>query len=93
MHGLAGSAVLGLLVIGATDTALTAAAYLIVFCAGTVVGMAGMSALFALPSRLGAQRGLTLHGGVRIAAGVASVAIGLAMAHRVGIVEGLFASQ
>ena len=93
VHGLAGSAVLALLLIGSTDSALTAALYLLCFCAGTIAGMAVMSALFALPSRLDPERALTLHSGVRVVAGVASVAIGLALAHRVGVVEGLFAAQ
>jgi len=92
VHGLAGSAVLALLVIGTTASALTAAAYLVCFCAGTIAGMGAMSALFALPSRLTPERALTLHAGVRVAAGVASVAIGLALAHRVGVEEGLFAA-
>lgn len=92
VHGLAGSAVLALLLIGSTTSALAAALYLVCFCAGTIAGMAAMSALFALPSRLNPQRALTLHAGVRVAAGVASVAIGLALAHRVGVEEGLFAA-
>ena len=93
VHGLAGSAVLALLIISATDSALTAATYLICFCAGTIAGMAAMSTLFALPSRLNPERALTLHSGVRVVAGVASVAIGLALAHRVGVEEGLFAAS
>ena len=93
VHGLAGSAVLALLLIDSTDSALTAAAYLVCFCAGTIAGMAAMSALFVLPSRLSPGRAVSLHTGVRVAAGVASVAIGLALAHRVGIREGLFAAQ
>lgn len=92
VHGLAGSAVLALLLIGSTDSALTGAAYLVCFCVGTIVGMSAMSALFALPARVSPERALTLHAGVRVAAGVASVAIGLLIAHRVGVEEGLFAA-
>jgi sulfite exporter TauE/SafE len=93
VHGLAGSAVLALLLIGSTESALTAAVYLLCFCAGTIAGMAAMSALFALPSRLNPERALTLHAGVRVVAGVSSVAIGLALAHRIGVEEGLFAAS
>jgi sulfite exporter TauE/SafE len=93
MHGLAGSAVLALLVIGTTASALTAAAYLVCFCIGTIAGMAAMSVLFALPSRLSSEHASSLHAGARVAAGVASVAIGLALAHRVGVEEGLFAAS
>lgn len=92
-HGLAGSAVLALLLVGSTDSATAGLAYLVFFCLGTVVGMAAMSAIFALPARLDPERALTLHAGVRVASGVASVAIGLLIAHRVGIEEGLFAAS
>ena len=95
VHGLAGSAVLALLLIGSTDSALAGAAYLVCFCVGTIAGMGAMSAIFALPARfspVSAERALTLHTGVRVAAGVASVAIGLLIAHRVGVEEGLFAA-
>ena len=92
LHGLAGSAVLALLVVASTDSSLTAAAYLLVFCAGTTAGMACVSALFALPARVGAARALHLERAVRVAAGVASIGIGVYMAHRVGIQDGLFAA-
>ncbi|MGH7678602.1 MAG: high-affinity nickel-transport family protein, partial [Gemmatimonadaceae bacterium] len=92
MHGLAGSAVLALLVIATTDTALGALLYLLCFCIGTTVGMAAVSALFALPARLGAGRAMALERLVRVAAGVASIAIGVSIAHRVGFQDGLFAA-
>jgi high-affinity nickel-transport protein len=90
IHGLAGSAVLALLVLGTTTTATAAAIYLVCFSVGTIAGMALITALFAIPSRLSATRALTIDRGMRLAAGVASVAIGLAMAHRVGVRDGLF---
>jgi hypothetical protein len=92
VHGLAGSAVLALLVLGTTTTASAGALYLVCFCIGTVAGMALITALLSLPTRLGASRALSLDRGVRVVAGVASVAIGLAMAHRVGVRDGLFAA-
>ena len=93
LHGLAGSAVLALLVVASTDSSLTAAASLLVFCVGTTTGMACISALFALPVRVGAARALRLERAVRVAAGVASIGIGVYMAHRVGIQDGLFAAM
>jgi hypothetical protein len=92
VHGLAGSAVLALLLIATTDSALQAAIYLVCFCIGTTVGMAAVSALFALPARLDARRALTIERGVRVAAGIASIGIGVSIAHRVGIQDGLFAA-
>jgi hypothetical protein len=84
--------VLALLVIGATKSALVAAAYLVCFCVGTIAGMAVVTALLTLPARLGASRALSVDRAVRVVAGVASVVIGVLIAHRVGIRDGLFAA-
>ena len=92
MHGLAGSAVLALLVLGATTSAASAAVYLLCFCVGTIAGMALITALFALPAVMMPATTLRLERTVRGVAGVASVAIGLALAHRVGVRDGLFAA-
>lgn len=90
MHGLAGSAVLALLVLGTTSTALAAAVYLVCFCLGTIAGMALVTAALTLPMRLSSTRALSVERAVRVAAGIASVGIGIAIAHRVGIRDGLF---
>jgi len=90
IHGLAGSAVLALLVLGTTTSALAAAVYLLCFSVGTIGGMALVTVLLTLPTRLDAVRALSFGRGVRVVAGVASVAIGLAMAHRIGVRDGLF---
>jgi high-affinity nickel-transport protein len=92
MHGLAGSAALALLLIAATTDTAMAAAYLVLFCVGTTVGMAAVSALFALPARLGATRALTFGRAARLVAGVASIVIGVSLALRVGVEDGLFAA-
>lgn len=93
VHGLAGSAVLALLVLATTTTAVAAAAYLILFCLGTVAGMTLVTALLTVPTRLRPARALLLERGVRVAAGIASVAIGISMAHRVGVRDGLFVAS
>ena len=90
VHGLAGSAVLALLVMGTTSTAMIAGVYLLCFCVGTIAGMALITALMAAPAYLQPARALALDRRVRVAAGVASVAIGLAMAHNLGVRDGLF---
>jgi high-affinity nickel-transport protein len=92
VHGLAGSAVLALLVVATTDSAAVAAMYLVFFCIGTTAGMASVSALFALPARLGAARAIHFERALRVTASVASIGIGLSIAHRVGIQDGLFAA-
>jgi high-affinity nickel permease len=92
MHGLAGSAVLALLVISTTTSALGAAVYLLCFCLGTIAGMAAITVLMTLPVRASAKHSVRIERFVRVAAGVASIAIGLSLAHRVGIEDGLFAA-
>ncbi len=92
MHGLAGSAVLALLVLGATDSALSAFVYLLCFCVGTVGGMASITLLFAVPAVIAPARAVRFERGFRVLAGVTSIAIGLALAHRVGVTDGLFAA-
>lgn len=89
MHGLAGSAVLALLLISTTESALVAAAYLVCFCVGTVAGMSMITVLMAMPMR--SAIGFPERR-IRMAAGAASVVVGLLVAHRVGIREGLFAA-
>lgn len=92
VHGLAGSAVLALLVLSTTSTALAAAVYLVCFCVGSVVGMALVTVVLTLAPRMDPARARSWDRGVRLIAGVASVAIGIVLAHRVGIRDGLFAA-
>jgi high-affinity nickel permease len=90
VHGLAGSAVLALLVIGTTSSAIAAAVYLICFCVGTVVGMMLVTLVLTLPTRIGARHARSFDRGLRVVAGIASIAIGLLLAHEVGVTRGLF---
>ena len=93
VHGLAGSAVIALLVLGATTSTFAAAMYLLCFGIGTIAGMSVVTALLSLPARLGHQRALRFGRGVRFASGIASVVVGLLLAHRVGIQDGLFGAS
>jgi hypothetical protein len=77
MHGLAGSAALSLLVLATVPTALLGCAYLVVFGAGSIAGMAIMSLLLTAPLLLAERRALRLHRALRFAAGLGSVLIGL----------------
>jgi hypothetical protein len=92
VHGLAGSAVLALLVLGATSSALAAAVYLVCFCVGTIGGMAAITSMFAVPAIVSPVRAMRFERGVRVLAGVVSIVIGLLLAHRVGVTDGLFAA-
>jgi high-affinity nickel-transport protein len=89
VHGLAGSAFVALLVLAAIPGWISQLAYLALFGLGTVAGMALITAGIALP--LSVAKG-NVQRGLRIAAGVASIAFGLILAHKVGVVDGLFAA-
>jgi high-affinity nickel-transport protein len=89
VHGLAGSAFVALLVLAAIPGWLAQLAYLALFGLGTVGGMALITAGIALP--VSRAKG-NVQRGIRIAAGVASIAFGLILAHKVGVVDGLFAA-
>lgn len=90
VHGLAGSAVLALLIMTTTESAWGAAVYLVCFCVGTIAAMSAVSALFALPSRLDGARSLVMHRAVCVVAAVASIGIGASIAHRIGVDTGIF---
>jgi high-affinity nickel-transport protein len=89
VHGLAGSAFVALLVLAAIPGWVSQLAYLALFGIGTVAGMALITAGIAVPF---ARATGNVQRGIRIAAGVASIAFGLILAHKVGVVDGLFAA-
>jgi hypothetical protein len=93
VHGLAGSAAIALLVLATIDRPAWSAAYLLVFGAGTITGMMLVTALIALPSLYAGSRVPALERWLRLASGAASLAFGLAMAHQIGVVDGLFGAN
>jgi len=90
VHGLAGSAAVALLVLATTADSWVALPYLGLFGLGTIVGMTALTSLLALPAAWAAERSAWLRRTVVRAAGLLSVVVGLTLAYRVGIVEGLF---
>ena len=84
VHGLAGSAAVALLVLTTIHDPGLAVFYLLIFGAGTIVGMMLMTMVISLPFGWVSPRGL------RIASGAISLAFGLFIAYRIGIVDGLF---
>ena len=90
VHGLAGSAAVGLLVVTVIDTAAAAIAYLLVFGGGTILGMAVMTVAIAVPSLFALNRIANAGRYVRAASGAASIAFGMFLAHHVGFDAGLF---
>jgi ABC-type nickel/cobalt efflux system permease component RcnA len=77
VHGLAGSAGLALLALGAAPTVAAGLAYVAIFGLGSIAGMLVLSALLSLPLRYLETRYAAWHRGVQLAAGAVSVVFGL----------------
>ena len=92
VHGLAGSAAVTLLVIPTIRNPAWAVGYLLVFGAGTIAGMAMITFAIAMPFASVGERSATGHAFIRWATGVASVVLGLFLAYRIAVVDGLFAA-
>lgn len=90
VHGLAGSAAVALLVLTTIRDPKLAVLYLLVFGLGTIVGMMLMTAVIVLPFAYTNTRVARLNHGLRVASGLLSLAFGLFIAYRIGIVDGLF---
>jgi hypothetical protein len=93
MHGLAGSAAVALLVLSTIRNPKWAMLYLLVFGAGTIAGMMLITAAIALPFSFGATRFAWLNHGLITASGLLSLAFGLLVCYRIGLVDGLFSSH
>lgn len=94
VHGLAGSAAVATLPqVALIPDPVWAVAYLLVFGVGTIAGMLLITVSIAAPSILATRRFAGMHRTLRIASGVASVAFGLFLAHRIGFVDGLFTTS
>ncbi len=76
VHGLAGSAALMLLILATIRDPLVGLLYILVFGAGSILGMLGISGLLGVPFVLTAERFAGIHRTLRMAAGTASIAYG-----------------
>jgi high-affinity nickel-transport protein len=90
VHGLAGSAAVALLVLATIQNPRWAVFYLLIFGLGTIVGMMLMTAAIVVPFAYTKTRLDRLNRGLRLASGAISLAFGLFIAYRIGIVDGLF---
>lgn len=80
MHGLAGSGALTVLVLASVPSLVVGILYILVFGAGSILGMLGTSALIGLPMVLTAGRFGTLHMRLQQVAGVLSIGVGIVLA-------------
>lgn len=92
LHGLAGSGALTLLVLGTMSSVGQGLVFLLVFGLGSTLGMLFFTGLMGIPFKLASGSSLRLnlwfHGG----AGFVSIALGLLIMWRIGVVDGLFHS-
>ena len=89
MHGMAGSAALILLTLGQIESLWMALAYMALFGLGSMIGMAILSVVIAVPLQRMA-RGLTwAHSALNAVVGTVTVGIGVWVIYRVGFAGGL----
>lgn len=90
VHGLAGSAAVALLVLTQVNSVAWAAFYLALFGAGTMAGMAAVTAALAVPMSLVAARSRRFIAHFGWISGLLSLGFGLFLVYRIGFVDGLF---
>jgi sulfite exporter TauE/SafE len=89
VHGLAGTAAVLLLVVGAIPSALLAMGTIVIFGVGTIGGMMAMSLLMSVPLAYAAGRVKTAERVLRFAAGAFSLGFGVFLAWDVGFIQAL----
>jgi high-affinity nickel-transport protein len=93
VHGLAGSAAVALLVLSTIHSPVWATVYLLVFGAGTMVGMMCMTAVMAVPLAYAGNRFSSVSRVFSVASGVVSVCFGFFLVYQLGFLGGLFTSH
>lgn len=89
VHGLAGTAAVLLLVVGAVPSALLALGVLLIFGVGTIGGMMAMSVLMSMPLAFAAGRVKIVERALRLAAGAFSLGFGVFLAWDVSFFQAL----
>jgi sulfite exporter TauE/SafE len=84
VHGMAGSAALILFSLEALRSPAWGIAYIALFGLGSIVGMAALSAVIALPLRLSSRRLNRVQGGVTAMVGVGTVLLGCYVVYQAG---------
>jgi high-affinity nickel-transport protein len=93
VHGLAGSAAVALLVLSTIHNPVWATVYLLIFGAGTMIGMMCMTAAIAVPLAYAGDRFSMLSRYLGVASGMASLCFGSFLVYQLGFVGGLFTSH
>jgi len=93
IHGLAGSAAIALLVLATIPQPLWATLYLMVFCAGTVIGMGLITTAIGAPFAFAQARMMRLHCTLVTSSGLLSFGFGLFIAWQVGLAGNWFGAS
>jgi ABC-type nickel/cobalt efflux system permease component RcnA len=93
VHGLAGSAAVALLVLSTIHNPVWATAYLLIFGAGTMIGMMCMTAAIAVPLTFAGDRFAKLGRHLGTASGMASLCFGSFLVYQLGFLGGLFTAH
>jgi high-affinity nickel-transport protein len=93
VHGLAGSAAVALLVLSTIHNPIWATIYLLIFGAGTMVGMMCMTAAIAVPLTFAGDRFTKLGQYLGTASGMVSLCFGSFLVYQLGFLGGLFTSH
>jgi high-affinity nickel-transport protein len=93
VHGLAGSAAVALLVLSTIHSPLWATAYLLIFGAGTMIGMMCMTAAIAIPLTFAGDRFAKLSRHLGTVSGMASLCFGSFLVYQLGFLGGLFTTH
>ena len=88
VHGLAGSAALMLLVLTTVDSFFHGLTYILVFGAGSTLGMLMVGGIVGLPFLL-TSRFENIYNNVRILAGTISIILGLIIMYEIGLIRDL----
>jgi hypothetical protein len=93
VHGMAGSAAIALLVLATIRTPAWAVVYLGIFGLGTILGMGMLTLAIAVPIlRVSASSEMYERLLIRVT-GLVSIALGLFLVYRIGVVDGLFVGE
>jgi hypothetical protein len=92
VHGLAGSAAVALLVLTTIRDPRWALLYLLVFGGGTILGMMMLTSLIAVPFAIAADRFARVNRQMVQVTSLVSIGLGLFLAYRIGIADGLFSA-
>lgn len=85
MHGMAGSAALIVLALQTIATPLQGFLYILLFGAGSIVGMAALSAVISLPLSYSARTLTWAHNGLQLLIGTVTIGLGGLIAYQIGM--------